>query len=52
MAAAYAIGYSVTDDNLAANPHVKFAVGESDTGVIIVWIIEGASILIIVSVVM
>lgn len=41
MIAAYAIGYSVTDEYLAANPHLKFATGESDTGVIISWNTEG-----------
>ena len=41
MVAAYAIGYSVTDDYLAANPHLKFATGETDTGVIIAWNTEG-----------
>ena len=41
MVAAYAIGYSVTKDYLAANPHLKFATGESDTGVIIAWNTEG-----------
>ena len=41
MIAAYPIGYSVTDDYLAANPHVKFATGESDTGVVIAWNTEG-----------
>ncbi len=41
MVAAYAIGCSVTDDCLAANPHVKFATGESDTGVVIAWNTEG-----------
>ena len=41
MVAAYAIGYSVTSDDLAANPHMKFATGESDTGVIISWNTEG-----------
>ena len=41
MVAAYTIGYSVTDDYLAANPHLKFAAGESDTGVIIAWNTEG-----------
>ena len=35
MVAAYAIGYSVTDEYLEANPHLKFATGETDTGVII-----------------
>ena len=41
MVAAYAIGYSVTNDYLAANPHLKFATGECDTGVIIAWNTEG-----------
>ena len=41
MVAAYPIGYSVTKDYLAANPHLKFATGETDTGVIIAWNTEG-----------
>ncbi|SFG67508.1 DUF3089 domain-containing protein [Oribacterium sp. WCC10] len=41
MVAAYPIGYSVTDEYLAANPHLKFASGETDTGVIIAWNTEG-----------
>ncbi|MBR2215345.1 MAG: DUF3089 domain-containing protein [Selenomonadaceae bacterium] len=41
MVAAYPIGYAVTKDYLAANPHLKFATGESDTGVIISWNTEG-----------
>ena len=41
MVAAYAIGYSITKDDLEANPHMKFATGESDTGVIISWHAEG-----------
>lgn len=41
MVAAYAVGYSVTKEYLAANPHLKFATGESDTGVIIAWNTEG-----------
>ncbi len=35
MVAAYVIGYSITDDYLAENPHLKFAAGAGDTGVII-----------------
>jgi len=35
MVAAYVIGYSVTDEYLAKNPHLKFAEGPDDTGVII-----------------
>ena len=41
MVAAYPIGYAVTKDYLAANPHLKFAAGESDTGVIVSWNTEG-----------
>ena len=35
MVAAYVIGYSITPEYLANNPHLKFAKGPSDTGVII-----------------
>ena len=41
MVAAYPIGYAVTRDDLAANPHLKFATGECDTGVIVSWNAEG-----------
>ena len=41
MVAAYAIGYSFTKDYFDANPHLKFATGETDTGVIIAWNTEG-----------
>ncbi len=41
MIAAYAIGYSITKDDLKEYPHLKFATGESDTGVIISWNTEG-----------
>jgi hypothetical protein len=41
MVAAYPIGYSVTREYLAANPHLKFATGETDTGVIVSWNTEG-----------
>ncbi len=41
MVAAYIIGFSVTKDDLMANPHLKFATGESDTGVIVSWNTEG-----------
>lgn len=41
MVAAYVIGYAVTKDDLKANPHWKFATGDSDTGVIISWNTEG-----------
>jgi len=35
MIAAYVIGYSVTADYLEANPHLRFAQGPDDTGVIV-----------------
>lgn len=41
MVAAYIIGYSVTEDYLAANPHLKFAEGAYDTGVIVSYNTEG-----------
>lgn len=42
MVAAYPIGYSVTKEDLESNPHLKFATGESDIGVIVSWNTEGA----------
>jgi len=41
MVAAYIIGFSITTDYLEANPHLRFATGESDTGVVISWNTEG-----------
>lgn len=41
MIAAYSIGYSITQEDLKECPHLKFATGESDTGVIISWNTEG-----------
>lgn len=41
MVAAYVIGYSVTEDYLARNPHLKFAEGADDTGVIVSYNTEG-----------
>lgn len=41
MVAAYIIGYSVTKKDLKNYPHLKFATGETDTGVIISWNTEG-----------
>lgn len=35
MIAAYVIGYGITEEYLKANPHLKFAEGADDTGVII-----------------
>jgi pimeloyl-ACP methyl ester carboxylesterase len=37
MIAAYVIGHPITDAYLTANPHLKFATGPDDTGVIISW---------------
>lgn len=42
MVATYAIGFSVTSDYLEENPHLKFATGEDDTGVIVSWNSEGS----------
>ena len=41
MVAAYALGYSITKQMLEENPHLKFAEGAEDTGVIISWNTEG-----------
>ena len=41
MVAAYVLGYSITKEDLAENPHLKFAQGPDDTGVIVSWNIEG-----------
>lgn len=41
MVAAYAIGYSVTEEYLDRNPHLKFAQSANDTGVIISYNTEG-----------
>ena len=42
MIAAYAIGFSITKELLAENPHLKFAERADDTGVIVSWNTEGA----------
>lgn len=44
MIAAYVIGYSVTADYLAKNPHLKFAQGADDTGVIISYNTEAPTV--------
>lgn len=41
MVAAYVLGYSITTDDLEANPALRFAEGADDTGVIVSWNIEG-----------
>lgn len=37
MVAAYLIGYGVTEEYMKVNRHLKFAKGETDTGVLISW---------------
>ena len=44
MVAAYVIGYSVTPTFLEANPHLRFAAGADDTGVIISYNTEAPTI--------
>jgi len=44
MIAAYVIGYSITPEYLAKNPHLKFAQGPNDTGVIISYNTEATKI--------
>ena len=41
MIAAYAIGYSITEDDLDEHPYLRFAQGAMDTGVVIAWNTEG-----------
>lgn len=41
MVAAYALGFSITEDWLAEHPNLKFAERADDTGVIISWNTEG-----------
>ena len=41
MVAAYVLGFSITTDDLAANPALKFAGRADDTGVIVSWNTEG-----------
>lgn len=50
MIAAYSVGYSITKEDLENSPHLKFATGESDTGVVISWNTEGPNSLETVSV--
>jgi hypothetical protein len=44
MIAAYVIGYSITPEYLANNPHLKFAEGPDDTGVIISYNTEAPTV--------
>lgn len=46
MVAAYVIGNPVTDAYLAANPHLHFATGPDDTGVIISYNTEAPAVLV------
>ena len=41
MVAVYILGFSITTDDLANNPALKFAKGRDDTGVIVSWNTEG-----------
>ena len=41
MVAAYILGFSITTDDLEANPALKFAERADDTGVIVSWNTEG-----------
>jgi len=41
MIAAYVLGWAPSREYLASNPHLKFAEGETDTGVIVSWNIIG-----------
>jgi hypothetical protein len=45
MVAAYVIGYSITPEYLAQNPHLKFATGPDDTGVIVTYNTEAPTLL-------
>ncbi len=44
MVAAYVIGFSVTEQDLREYPHLKFASGAEDTGVIVSWNTEADGI--------
>jgi len=44
MVAAYVIGYSISPDYLAQNPHLKFAEGPDDTGVIVSYNTEAPTV--------
>ncbi|MBE6910290.1 MAG: DUF3089 domain-containing protein [Ruminococcaceae bacterium] len=41
MICAYVLGYSVTTGDISASPHLRFAEGADDTGVIVSWNTEG-----------
>ena len=45
LVACYAIGWRITDEEMAAYPHLRFAAGEDDTGVIIAFNSEAEHII-------
>lgn len=44
MVVAYVVGYSITPEYLAQNPHLRFAAGPDDTGVIASWNTEAPTV--------
>lgn len=44
LVACYAIGWRITEEELADNPHIRFAEGENDTGVLIAFNSEAEDI--------
>ena len=44
LVACYAIGWKITDEDLANNPQIKMATGETDTGVVISYDCEAESV--------
>ena len=41
MIVSYVLGYSITNEDMEANPNLRFAEGADDTGVIVSWNTEG-----------
>jgi len=46
MVVAYVVGFTITEDYLGANPHLKFAEGPDDTGVIVSYNTEAPTVLV------
>lgn len=44
LVACYAVGWRITEEEMAANPHIRFAEGEGDTGVLIAFNSEAESV--------
>jgi len=44
LVACYAIGWRITEAEMAENPHIRFAAGEADTGVLIAFNSEAESV--------